>query len=230
MFWLGLCGILLLSWGMPQNLASSEGPDPYRSWQQGRPGESLPLLWQKAQAHGDWALWYDTGICALAADDAVSAGRALLAAHRAAPWRNQARELLAQHDLPEPPRLHQDVLGPWPLLLQGWWGTLLALALSLSLCMCIATPWRRASGVSAILLGILLLPPLLLRSLDQHNDWWILKEKTVLIDVGGEPIGALQAGDIVLPISHDIPRRRLRVRDAENREGFVAQSLLLPVP
>lgn len=224
-----LIAVVILLGGGLSALSATEHPDPYRSWQQGRPGESLPLLWQQAEHSRDWALWYDTALAALAAEDHVSATRALLSAHRAAPWREEARQLLAQRDLAEPPPLYQDILGPWSILSRGWWGLILAFLISVSIWVLLITRYRRPSAVVAVLAAMLLLPPLTLRSLDQGQQWWVLAEDSVLIDASGQPLTELSAGAVLMPISEDAPRQRLRVADAQGRQGFIAQSQLLPV-
>lgn len=220
-----LLSMLLLVGMRGAGLSAQE--DPYLAWTQGRPEESLPQLWQRAQQAG-WRAWYDAGLCAAAAEQPIPAKQALLQAHRAAPWRSEARSALAILGLEELPRQWQDRLGPLAMSADGPIGLLLSLLLGISLgWVLIGLPYRTWAALVLALSALLLLPSLTARWLDGHTDWALSQQDLTLVNVAGQSLHSLPAGSLVIVEEAQGHAARARVRLLDGQRGFLPSDALL---
>lgn len=242
-----LGSMLWLALSLGTALAAAEGNSlgsasdaAYVPWQQGRPLESLPLLWERARSTPRWSQWHDAGLCAAAAQQSAAASLALLQAHRLAPWRSEPLSALNALTDAQAPPLAGRWLGPLAMLGDGWWGLLLAVVIGLAVAWwALLRRWSRLAMALSILGALALIPALVLRTVDASQQWLVVAAPTHLLDVSGLPVAALASGQVVVAEAGPSPSGQQRVRlviaaeasDGAGRVevGFVPQSDLWTV-
>lgn len=200
------------------------GDDAYAAWSAGRPAESLPHLYQQAQATRRWDAWLDLGLCAAAAGQQGPAIVWLLQAHRLAPARHEPRQALAAlgAGLPE------GLLGQLgPVAGPGAGPLALPLACLAGLLLGYAAMGRRRRGLAgwAGALALALIAPGALASwLDGRHQWIAVASDTQLLDSTGTPLRGLSAGTIGERLPGAEWNGRIPVRLGDGALGWLAEA------
>jgi hypothetical protein len=202
--------------------------DPYASWMQGRPQESLPALRARAEAGGAWSAWYDCGLAAAAAGDRGTATACLLEARRRAPARPEPLAALRELGAPLPPTWCEH-LGRLAWLGAGWAGVTLALAAGLVLGWWATRARRSASGAHGgawPLVGgiaiVAVLPGAIAVWHDAHEPLVAALRDTALLDSTGAATGDVAAGTVAWQAADQPWNGRVLVRLADGRKGWVS--------
>jgi hypothetical protein len=198
-----------------------QAEDPYAAWQAGRPAEAIDDLRTRAESTNSWQAWYDLGLCAAAAEQHGLASAALVAAHRRAPWRSEARSalvLLGQRM----PASSVAWLGPlaWPGL--SWQALMLALLAGASLGSAIYIARHRFILISlGAAASFAVLPGALAAWLDGRTPIAAIPNETSLSDATGRIICNLDAGTVVVLVHDQVWQDRYLVDVGDGQHGYV---------
>lgn len=195
----------------------------YEAFMQGRPGEAIPLLYQRARHSGAWNDYFDLGIAAHHNGEHGKAVVWLLEAHKRAPEQaNPRRALHALHVALPPSWL--DELGPLALPGTGIIGIVCMSIAGLGLAAALALPQKR--WLSLIIGGsflVISLPGALANSIDQQYELMALSSAAPLLGPTGQPLQTLAAGTVFVAEKR-LPNDRILVRLQNDQRGYIDSS------
>lgn len=203
-------------------LSSLIGDDAYAAWSAGRPAESLPHLYERAQSSDRWDAWLDLGLCAAAADRHGAATVWLLEAQRRAPARSEPRQALAALGtiLPEG---YVARLGGFAA--PGAGIVALPLGILAGLLLGYAVLGRRGRATS-LMLGaaalVIITPGSVAAWADGRHHWVGTASETQLLDSTGTPVRTMAEATVVECVPGDVWNGRIAVRLSDGTQGWLA--------
>ena len=195
----------------------------YEAFMQGRPGEAIPLLYQRARSSEAWNDYFDLGIAAHHNGEHGKAVVWLLEAYKRAP--EQAAPRRALHALQVPlPRSWLDELGPLAIPGTGLIGMICMSIAGLGLATAICISNKR--WLSLIIGGCFLvisLPGALAHSIDQQQELLALSSAAPLLGPTGQPLQTLAAGTVFVAEKH-LSNDRILIRLQNDQRGYIDSS------